>query len=90
MVAKERILEEKEKREEEDRRQQEIRDGKKYGRDFDRYTASDLKDITDVNFLKDMRNSIWPAGQPQDEWEFEELRNFEHFVNLRISELENE
>jgi len=77
-----------EKKQQKEAREKEIREGKKYGRDFYKYSPEDVKDITDVAFLRELRFGVTPAGQPTNEFEWESLHSFHNVINKRIDELE--
>ena len=81
-------LEELAKQEEEERRQEGIRKGKIYDRDFQRYRVKDIQNISDIDFLWDMAVGVVPAGQPQTEWELDELNRLGETIRARIEELE--
>lgn len=64
-----------------------VREGKIYLNDYGRYTKDDVKNICDIAFLTSLACAITPAGQPADEWEYQQLWDMWNCIHVRISEL---
>ena len=86
-----------ERRKEEARLKEEVRqaaenaknmsEGKIYGNDYHRYTKSDIKNISDVDFLRTMFFKVLPSGQPKTNWEYEEMCDIENCITARMNDL---
>ena len=77
-------VKEKMKETEERQREEDIRAGKIYGRDFHSYKMSDIENIHDIEFLRDMKYDIIPSAQPPTQEEYDELMNFVNAISARI------
>ena len=65
----------------------ELREGKKYGRNFVQYAAEEVNEITNTDFLHEIYFALHSTGQPNDEYEMELLNRLLAVISDRIDEL---
>ena len=61
--------------------------GKLHGDDYFAYTKEDIKQITDIKFLRRLMWNIHPSAQPTTRWEQEELEELISVITNRKREL---
>ena len=62
--------------------------GKIHGDDYFAYTKEDIKQITDIKFLRRLKWKIHPSAQPRTRWELEELEELISVFTNRMRELQ--
>ena len=78
-----------ERKRQEEARVKDIREGKKYARDYERYGPDDIEEITDITFLYEMADAIIPSGQPPTPMEYDYFCYLLNTVWNRINELQS-
>ena len=58
-----------------------------YGRNYERYKEEDVRNITNISFLRDLSWEITPNAQPIYDWEWDWLCSMTTAIQNRIAEL---
>ena len=80
--------EERERIEKEKKREEDLRNGLVHGDRYMAYSEAEIRSITDINFLRDMRMGIIPSGQPTSQWEHDDLNHTLCVISECIKKLE--